>query len=286
MTSVATELKSEREKRKISLEQISAETNISRRHLENLEEGRYNELPGGIYNRAFLRAYCKSIHLDQRALIERYEAEVAPDFESVPQKIAPVGLATGSMWLRPVVIWSLMLVLSATALFFTRSWIAEIFSPYFSRASVSTAPYEAPENPSGDGAPSAKSPSFPAYLSSLPPDLPSDIPGNVVEILPASDVSESPPAGFESLRLELSATEQCWISIDRDGSPAVRKVLEPGEVQSLDAFERFYIILGNAGGVHLKINGVPVRQLGKSGEVLRLQISEKELPNLLDQSTG
>ena len=48
MGSVASDLKVERERRKITLAQIAAESRISRHFLESLEEGRFSELPGGL----------------------------------------------------------------------------------------------------------------------------------------------------------------------------------------------------------------------------------------------
>jgi len=62
--------------------------------------------------------------------------------------------------------------------------------------------------------------------------------------------------------------------------------MDPGEIQSLDANQQFLLIVGNAGGVHLKINGKPAKPLGKSGEVVKIFINEKNLQDLLDQTAG
>jgi hypothetical protein len=89
-----------------------------------------------------------------------------------------------------------------------------------------------------------------------------------------------------SLQLEVGVTEQCWVSVEQDGSRSFRKLMSPGEVQRLYAAEQFFIIVGNAGGVHLKINGKPARPLGKSGEVVKILINEKNLNDYLDQTPG
>jgi hypothetical protein len=62
--------------------------------------------------------------------------------------------------------------------------------------------------------------------------------------------------------------------------------LQPGEVQSFDAAEKFQIVLGNAGGVRLKINGKPAKPLGKPGEVLKVLINEQNLQDILDKTAG
>jgi cytoskeleton protein RodZ len=279
MESVGSELKSEREKRKITLAQIAAETRISLRYLQSLEEGRYGDLPGGIYNRAFLRAYCESIHLDQREIIRRYEEEVAPHPEKPPkhrQQLLPS--ANASFKLNPVVVWSLMLLISATGVFLSRKWIAEVFSPYVSHAPA-VAPGAEPST-----APDSKSTE--AFHSSSASRTASAVLGPKAMVSDSQDASLSSKDPMSSLRLELAATETCWISVDRDGRPAVRKIMEPGEVQSFSAAQKFFVVVGNAGGVHLKINGKPARQLGESGKVIRLLINDTNLPNLIDQTAG
>jgi cytoskeleton protein RodZ len=304
MESVASELKSEREKRKISLAQIAADTKISLHYLESLEAGRYDDLPGGIYNRAFLRAFCESLDLDQKEMIQRYEAEISPIPEKTPKPKGHVSPQVSSLKISPVIVWSLMLLISATGLFFSRKWIAEVFSPYFSHAPAATVQLKQPTativSPPGEASTGGASSS--AELSVLsdtgkakPSPIPqSQIPAPTLEsvaqaaTIPEVGESTSTPlnASTISLRLQIVGTEECWISIDRDGSPVIRKLLEPGETQSFNAAEKFFIVLGNAGGVHLRINGKPTKTLGKSGEVVKLLITEKNLSDLIDQTAG
>jgi cytoskeleton protein RodZ len=291
MVSVASELKSEREKRKVTLAQIAAETRISLRYLQSLEEGRYGDLPGGIYNRAFLRAYCESIHLDQREIIRRYEEEVAPHPEK-PSKHKPQRLSSGnaSFKLSPVVLWSIMLLISVSGVFLSRKWIAEVFSPYVSHAPASGIRLKPETTPSV--LPGAEPSTAPDSQSTEAPDsspasqTASAAPGSKAMVSEDQDALLSSKDPESSLRLELAATETCWISVDRDGRPAVRKIMEPGEVQYFSAAQKFLVIIGNAGGVHLKINGKPAKQLGESGKVIRLLINDTNIPNLIDQTAG
>ncbi len=270
MISVASKLKSEREKKGITLRQISLDTHIGLRHLENLEEGRYGDLPGGFYNRAFLKAFCESLDLDPSEITERYEQEVSSSAAKHSRSGTQTHASGISLGVNPIMIWSLMLLISASGIFFGRKWIADIFSPYFSRSTTPGNHYEPLTTPRP----------IPSQASIAFSETPAPM-----TVVPDSEV-QTPISDLPLIRLELAATEQCWILIDRDGAPAVRKLLNPGEIESLGAAEKFFVILGNAGGVHLKINGMPARQLGESGEVLRLLITEKSIPNLLEQSTG
>lgn len=286
MVSIAAELKSEREKRGVTLAQIAADTHISLRHLENLEEGRFGDLPGGLYNRAFLRAYCESLKLDQTGILDRYEQEVSPYSVRHSRILRPN--RTGGVFLKvhPTLVWSLMLLVSATGIFLSRKRLAEIFSPYFTHSSARDESYKSLATPPADAQEAINSP------NTQTPDDPQAPPALAKTANQTAVVSEDDsvphPSGpsLKPIRLEIAATGRCWISIDRDGTPAARKLLNAGDVESFGAMEKLFIVLGNAGGVHLKVNGMSLRQLGKSGEVLRLVISEKTIRDLIDQTGG
>ncbi|HKQ51206.1 MAG TPA: helix-turn-helix transcriptional regulator [Pyrinomonadaceae bacterium] len=66
------ELRLAREARGISLRHISDQTRISIRYLEAIEANDYKRLPGGIFNRSFIKAYAKQIGFDEKAALEGY----------------------------------------------------------------------------------------------------------------------------------------------------------------------------------------------------------------------
>ena len=59
----------------LNFEEISRETGIRSKHLENLEEGNYQNLPGDIYVENFLKIYGKYLGLDAEELIKIYQKE-------------------------------------------------------------------------------------------------------------------------------------------------------------------------------------------------------------------
>src|SRR5213592_419607 len=69
-------LKRERELREISLRQISEATKINLRYLEALEENRFDALPGGLFNKGFIRAYATYIGIDGEAMVNSYLQEI------------------------------------------------------------------------------------------------------------------------------------------------------------------------------------------------------------------
>ena len=64
-----------RETRGIALRDISEQTRISMRYLEAIETDDYGRLPGGIFNRSFIRAYAKFIGYDEKQAIAEYSRE-------------------------------------------------------------------------------------------------------------------------------------------------------------------------------------------------------------------
>lgn len=70
-------LRRTREQRGISLDEVVSETRLSKRYLLALEDEAISKLPGGTYNRAYLRSYATFLGLDADALLREYAAEEA-----------------------------------------------------------------------------------------------------------------------------------------------------------------------------------------------------------------
>jgi cytoskeletal protein RodZ len=65
-------LRSAREERGIALDDISVGTRVSVRNLSALENERFRELPGGIFNRGIVRSYARYVGLDEDATITAF----------------------------------------------------------------------------------------------------------------------------------------------------------------------------------------------------------------------
>lgn len=73
MESIGRYLKTEREARQISLEEIAQSTRIPLRHLASLEDDRHEKLPGDVFVRGFLKSYAKAIGITVEEVLRRYE---------------------------------------------------------------------------------------------------------------------------------------------------------------------------------------------------------------------
>jgi cytoskeleton protein RodZ len=72
MSNFGEDLRKERLSRGVALEQISAVTKISQRHLAALEQERFRLLPGGILSKGIVRGYVNVLGLDQGMWTERF----------------------------------------------------------------------------------------------------------------------------------------------------------------------------------------------------------------------
>ena len=81
-------LKREREMRGVSLEEVSAATRINTRFLEAIENEKWEELPGGAFNRGFIRAIARFLGLDEDGLVAEYALETkgAHDVRLAPER--------------------------------------------------------------------------------------------------------------------------------------------------------------------------------------------------------
>ena len=74
------------------LRQIADATKLTVRALEALEAERIDQLPGGIYRRAIVRAYAREIDLDPEATLRAFLAQHPDDLPALPP--LPVRKAT------------------------------------------------------------------------------------------------------------------------------------------------------------------------------------------------
>ena len=80
-------LRTTREQRGIPLREISDETRISIRYLEAIESNDYKRLPGGIFNRSFIRAYARCIGYDEKEAVEGYARYMRDHGESADEVV-------------------------------------------------------------------------------------------------------------------------------------------------------------------------------------------------------
>src|SRR5260370_11656928 len=113
-------LKREREMRGVSLDEISAATRIATRFLTAIENEQWALLPGGVFNRGFVRAVARYLGLDEENIIAEYAA-AAGDRPTVPVWTgSPPAVTPEQPWLAWILAAVVVLVLAWGAFFAAR----------------------------------------------------------------------------------------------------------------------------------------------------------------------
>jgi cytoskeletal protein RodZ len=81
------QLRAARQQRGISLREISDQTRIAMRYLEAIEANDYKQLPGGIFNRSFIKAYARIVRFDEETALAAY-ASTAREYGETPDEVA------------------------------------------------------------------------------------------------------------------------------------------------------------------------------------------------------
>ena len=121
---IGEQLRLAREGRGIPLREISNETRISMHYLEAIESNDYKRLPGGIFNRSFVKAYARYVGYDEKEAVEgytRYMREAGDTGEEVAStpyhsKVYTDAHATRSPILTVVLAIVILAILTAVAL--------------------------------------------------------------------------------------------------------------------------------------------------------------------------
>ena len=71
--SLGEQLRRARLERGVGLREVSEQTRITMRHLEAIEADDYKELPGGIFNKSFIKSYARYVGFPEERALELYE---------------------------------------------------------------------------------------------------------------------------------------------------------------------------------------------------------------------
>ena len=332
-----------------NLSEASEALRIRRPHLQAIEEGRFDELPGQAYALGFVRAYAEYLELDSDWVIDRYREEMEPGdanqdlhFPEPPpvRDWRPrIGVAGAALALAAVAYGGWYYIqnrdnpgddlvsevppdlLGETAPeppgdLEPRAGAAGSDEPDFaatidslaapgSPLPGSTAPQTPPEAglpgaPPAEAIPAERPPvTSLAELAEADPARPVDDPPVVSEAVAgdrpdtgadAADetgaaeaaeeevTAEEDPAGEGTVygaanvggRVVLRAVRESWVSVrEPDGERVFQRLLRPGDSYRVPARADLSMIVGNAGGLAVEVDGVTLPPLGEEGRTRR-----------------
>ncbi len=296
-------LRREREMRGISLDEIATQTKISARNLKALEDEKFDQLPGGIFNKGFVRAYAKFLGIDEEHMVAEYIA-ASQDTEAVREQKLKDEFAKNEfrkpkdderdISLEPKSQWGTIAAIVLLAVLAFGGWQvyqkkkAERASQHAQPVPASSAPTitpPAPVTPATTPATQAIGNSTPAPQAAAPGAL--DSIGNVTSSAPQKPTLSTPNPGVTTtpeqqkpapsadsaatpIDLKVKVNSQSWVQIKADGKVLISDNLPSGTERAIKAHDKVEMVLGNAGGVELTYNGKPVENLAKGQDVRKI----------------
>jgi cytoskeleton protein RodZ len=292
MPPIGDTLRRERLRRNLELPQIAQELKISSRFLQAIEEERFDKLPATVFAKNFVRQYALLLELDgedlalqaQRLLEARTTApELPPAFKpDVPEipldNVKPwdasgVNRSSGSSWITAAALFvAAMLVCSAAYWWWERPHpqaVAHVVPPPAPKVVELPAPQPAAAQPA-DAAPASTS----ATGSETP--VQTSAPQQVAA--PAPPAAESNPNA--AVRVEITAIDAVWVRARVNGKYLFSATLQPKQTRNVDTDGAVELLLGNAGGASIALNGKPLSlegfpsgTLGPKGQVRIVQLT-------------
>jgi cytoskeleton protein RodZ len=242
-------LKRERELREVTLEEITSATRIGPRFLEALENEDWEKLPGGVFNRGFVRSVARYLGLDEESFLAEYDLAHGPIVQITPERNAN-HFSSRPKWIPFVIFLILLVVVGGLVTGGVYAW------RYY------TALHAAKPSTSSPGSmlPTASERTAPQQASS---PLPSN-----------TSVASAPPVPLD---LYVSLSQAARLRILADGKLLVDEELPTGANRHFPANQQFDITADNSSSVLLELNGQAMPPLGAPGASGTMTLSHKDL---------
>lgn len=232
-----------RVKQNITLETIVAQTLISKRIIIAIEQGNLQELPEPFYTKALLGKYAKAVGytgiLDYEEPPEEPK-ETLSNTKVNSSKVNSPKKPTFQLRSRHLYLIYLILVIVAV-----RAIASFVENPLVVDNQI---------------------PEEEITLDSDPP-ITESTPTTISSASPSEFVSQSSSNNSESVVVDITLKDRCWLKVIVDGKVEFEGTLPQGTQRSWTGEEQIDIIAGNAGGVVITYNHGQEKLLGKPGQV-------------------
>lgn len=280
-------LRREREMRGVTLEEVSGATRIATRFLKAIENEQWDQLPGGVFNRGFVRAVARYLGLDEENIVAEYTLAVG-DRQPVPVWTgSPPAVAPDTPWLAWIIGAVIVLALLAGAWFGTKrilAWraakraaqTAPLSTDSSSPSAASVAAVQpAPDTASAAAASANSTPESATAPSSTAAPAPAGTdPG-------ANSPTPSAATATELFELKVVADKRTKVTIVADKDVVFDGSIKAHENHFFEASDHFQVSAKDAGVVHLEVNGkalAPFGPAGKSGKITLTRDAMKGAP--------
>jgi cytoskeletal protein RodZ len=251
-------LRRAREERNLTPRELSDLTRITRRHLEAIEADDYKQLPGGIFNRSFVKSYARAVGFDESEALRLYLAAAGEAADETPTRQHSRIYTDDAPSRSPLVTAGISLIVLAVILLAVYAGLH-----YYRRTSTTD------EAQTASGAQPASG------QTAQPQPSPSDTPAPT----PA-------PQGL-SVRVRAKG-EDVWLRAKVDGEPTTDGILSADQTREFSAAETLSLQYAKvkAPALEVIINGRPASvpaEAAKGKSLVELLIRKDGYEQLLQQ---
>jgi cytoskeletal protein RodZ len=265
-------LRREREMRGVSLDEIAAATRISVRFLEALENEHWDQLPGGAFNRGFIRSIARFLGIDEDGLVAEYAygregangARTVAASENIPRNYRPaIVAAVLAALLIAGGVWSLK--------HYSARMITGIHNRFAASANsmAENAPPAAPSSVTSGAASTAASSTFASADSNHL--------ASVANPNGTAAPADPPPAAAQDLVLTITATKRAVLAVTADGKTAFSGKLRSSEAKQFEAHETIEIVSRKSSALSLSLNGHSVSWAGTPNDSRKMKLTRSDL---------
>jgi cytoskeleton protein RodZ len=275
-------LKRERELREVTLNEVTVATRIPPRFLEAFEREDWEKLPGGVFNRGFVRAIARYLGLDEENLLSEYDLAYGDQRPAMAALAAGDPIPSPPKWALAGVAIAILLLIVAGIWGSVHGW-----QRYAARrAAAKRAALTASAASSGQ----APAPATVAAAGKNPaPPMPQPPKANAADPTanssPAKTSASSPDSNSSTpqrLDLVVSTSGQTRVRVVADGRIVLDSRLPAGETRRLFAKTQFVISSTHPEVVLLELNGQampPLTSVGPSGTMVLSQKDLRQAPS-------
>ncbi len=261
--------------RGITLDEIAEATKIGTRSLRALELEQFDKLPGGIFNKGFVRAYARFLGIDEEQAVADYlnatqekQEAAGPILPNAPVLVETEASDAESPAGLP---WRSMAIVVLLAAFVAAGWYG------YNRWKAQQESDQAPPSPNIAAQPA------PPVLQPAPVSDTTSLATPSVEPATTAPVANTPAttalapelkskaaaqriAEASAIVLHIKARSTAWLKITADDKVVMSGLLAAADEKDIRADKRVVLDVGNAGGVEITQNGKPVAPLGPEGK--------------------
>jgi hypothetical protein len=137
---------------------------------------------------------------------------------------------------------------------------------------VPAAPAPLDANPAPTAPAGASAEAQPAPPAADAPSAEVSAPSAAPPVERQPSAAKTAPAAKGPVHVQITALTPTWVRARTDGKYAFSGTLDPNQTRSVEAQENVELLVGDAAGVSVALNGKPIGALGPKGQIRTIQL--------------